>query len=151
MQPQSLLLLPRLYLALIFLVAATTKLQMHGAFTPTLAGFLHGIALQNGFSWYKPIVTQIILPHLSQIGQFVVAGELYVGFALFAGIATRVAAIVAIVLLFNYASAKGAVPWSPASNDWADIVLALIVAIGGAGPSFAFDAWLMRKPHVRYS
>ncbi len=34
---------------------------------------------------------------------------------------------IAIALLANYAAAKGLAPWSPASNDTADIVLALVV------------------------
>jgi cysteine synthase len=41
--------------------------------------------------------------------------------------------------------AKGMTPWSPASNDAADIVLAIVVGFGAAGRLWGVDAVLQQR------
>jgi hypothetical protein len=41
--------------------------------------------------------------------------------------------------------AKGMTFWSPASNDAADIVLAILVGVGAAGRVWGLDAVLKRR------
>jgi uncharacterized membrane protein YphA (DoxX/SURF4 family) len=140
-----LLLLPRFYLAMIFGVAVWAKLTAPMKFSAMLGGFLNRVVLENGYGWYQAFVRGVVLPHLSAYASLVIAGELFVAVALLFGVATRLAGVVAIVLLVNYLSAKGLPIWSPASNDAADIVLALIVVAGAAGRVFGVDRMLARR------
>lgn len=145
MIPRSWLLLPRLYLAVIFLVAVFAKLTVPVGFARVLTGFLNAVALQNASSGYKAFVQAVVLPHVGTFAALVITGELFVGLALLVGFATRAAAAVAIVLLVNYFLAKGLPPWSPASNDIADIVLSILVMVGAAGRFLGADRWLAQR------
>lgn len=116
-----------------------------GAFSTILAGFLNAVALQQGFPWYRAFVSSVVLPHASLFAALVVLAELYVATAMLLGLTTRLAGAVAILLLVNYLCAKGMTPWSPASNDSADIVLSLVVAIGAAGRTFGLDVYLSKR------
>ena len=141
-----LLVLPRVYLGVIFAVAVYGKITAPAAFTTHMTGFLNQVALQDGFPWYQAFVRGVVLPHADVFATLVIAGETFVAISLLLGVATRLGAAVAILLLLNYASGKGMLPWSPASNDWADIVLSLVVMAGAAGRTLGLDAWL----HARY-
>jgi uncharacterized membrane protein YphA (DoxX/SURF4 family) len=92
-----------------------------------LAGFLSHVAAADAFGWYDRFLTAIVIPNVRVFAILIVAGELLVAASMLSGIGTRATAVLAILLLANYACAKGMPPWSPASNDTADIVLALIV------------------------
>ena len=81
----------------------------------------------NALPAYRSFLDAVVLPHATVFATIVVVAELLVAACMLTGIATRAAAVVAIALLANYAAAKGLAPWSPASNDSADIVLALVV------------------------
>ena len=145
MLPRSLFLLPRLYLSIIFLVAVSAKLTSTGGFAPRMIGFLNATALQSAAPWYQAFVRTVVLTHASLFAGLVIAGELVVGITLLVGLATRAGAAVAIVLLFNYFSAKGLPPWSPASNDIADIVLCILVVMSAAGRYFGIDQILAQR------
>jgi uncharacterized membrane protein YphA (DoxX/SURF4 family) len=82
----------------------------------------------------------VVLPHLALVGYAIVAAELFVAVALLGGFATRIAAVVVIFLNLNYMLAKGMALWSPASNDAADVMLALVVLFTDPGRVFGFDA-----------
>ncbi|HEV3153126.1 MAG TPA: DoxX family protein [Candidatus Baltobacteraceae bacterium] len=137
--PTIALLIPRLYLGVVFGVAVLAKLQAPAGFAKSLAGFLNGVALTQGFGWYQDLVRGFILPHVGLFATLVVLGEACVAVTMLLGLFTRAGAALAIFLLLNYLSAKGMAPWSPASNDAADIVLALTVAWTNAGRSFGID------------
>ena len=141
----ALFVLPRVYLGLIFAVSVYAKLTAPGGFAPRMSGFLSQVALQNGFPWYADFVRSTVLPHAGVFSTLVIAGEVTVAISLLLGLATRAGAALAILLLLNYASAKGMLPWSPASNDWADIVLALLVIASAAGRTFGLDALLAAR------
>jgi uncharacterized membrane protein YphA (DoxX/SURF4 family) len=61
------------------------------------------------------------------------------------GLATRLSATVALVLLVNYMLAKGAWFWYPSSNDAALAAIAVSLIIGAAGRTLGLDAMLARR------
>jgi len=75
--------------------------------------------------------------------------ETAVAIALITGTATRLAAVVAMLLVTNYMFAKGLWWWNPSSNDGAFFMIALVVAICAAERTFGFDAILAKRwPNV---
>jgi len=124
--------LARVYLGISFLFSD------HGNAQPNeLAGFLK-FALKNGYGWYQNLLKSVVIPHSSTFGTLVVIAEIYVGIALLLGFTTRLASCVALFLLLNYISAKGALPWGP-GIDQSDIVLAIIILLSDAGHIFGVD------------
>ena len=93
---QWLFVLARVYLGVSFLFSD------HGNRQPNeLAGFLK-FAMKNGYSWYRSFLNAMVLPHAATFGTLIVVAEVYVGIALVLGLTTRLAALVALFLLFNY-------------------------------------------------
>jgi uncharacterized membrane protein YphA (DoxX/SURF4 family) len=145
MNPPYLLLIPRLYLGLIFTVAAVSKLTGRGDFARPLAGFVTQVGLRSGYGWYRPVLHSLVLPHVHVIATLVIIAECCVAISMLFGLATRAGAAVAIFLLLNYVATKGTPWWSPASNDIADIVLALVVLLGAAGRYGGIDLKLRER------
>jgi uncharacterized membrane protein YphA (DoxX/SURF4 family) len=141
---RKILVLPRIFLGVIFLVAAYSKFA-GGRFPNHLELFLSQM-LPSATNWYQAFARAIVLPNVSAVAILVMIGEAFVAVALILGLTTRLACALAVLLLANYMLAKGMTLWSPASNDAADIVLAIVVAIGAAGRSWGIDAVL----HKRY-
>ena len=135
----------RIYLGIIFLVAVTPKLTARPDFTPRLVGFLENVALTQGHAFYQAFIEGTVIPHAAGFATLVVAAELAAGLLLLLGAATRLAALISIVLLLNYMFAKGMWPWTPASNDGALIMIALAVLLTGAGRLLGVDAALARR------
>lgn len=136
--PSWLLTLTRIFLGCTFLFSD------HGNASPgELVGFLSEAA-KSAFPWYRPIVNALLIPHVHALGTVVVAAEVSIGTLMIIGLATRAAAIGALVLLVNYESAKGSPPWQP-GIDQSDIVLALIVLVSAAGRAYGFDAAVHRR------
>ena len=120
--------LPRLYLGLIFAIAAVSKVVAGVGFVTIFTRLLLAhVALEAGFPFYRALTAGVFLPHLPLFAGLVVVGEVYVAVAMLGGFTLRVAALVAIALLANYLCAKGVPPYAPSSNDAADIVLTLVV------------------------
>lgn len=137
------LVLLRIYLGVIFLLAAWPKLR--GNFTSGLTGFLQKVALEDGHPFYQEFVQRVVLPNVSLVAILVTWGELLVGISLVLGLMTRLAAAVALILTANYMFAKGAWFWTPSSNDAALAAIALALLIGAAGRTFGLDAFLARR------
>ena len=144
MNPAAILVLPRLFLGMIFLVAANGKLHAGANLPVVVQGFLTHM-LPNAGSAYQAFANAFVLPNISTIAALDLAGELFVGIAMVLGFATRLAALVAILLLLNYMLVKGMAFWMPASNDAADIVMAIVVGVGAAGRVWGIDAFLARR------
>ena len=107
------LVLLRIYLGVIFLVAAWPKLR--GDSAPRLVGFLEKVAL---------------LPNASLVASLVAWGELLVGLTLILGLLTRMSATVALLLVLNSMFAKGASFWQPSSgNEGAFAVIAVALSV----------------------
>jgi thiosulfate dehydrogenase [quinone] large subunit len=133
----------RVYLGVIFLLAAWPKLR--GDFTPHLVGFLEKVALEQGHPFYQGFVQRVVLPNASLVATLVTWGELLVGLTLVLGLLTRLSATVALLLMVNYLFAKGAWFWQPSSADAAFAFVALALLIGAAGRTFGLDALLARR------
>jgi len=140
---RAILVLPRLYLGAIFSLAVSAKL-FAGNFTAHMTAFLNAM-LPNASSAYQSFAQAFILPNAAVIATLVIVGETFVGIAMLVGLTTRLASAVAIVLLLNYMLAKGMTFLAPASNDAADIVLAIVVGVGAAGRFWGIDAILARR------
>jgi uncharacterized membrane protein YphA (DoxX/SURF4 family) len=109
------LVLLRIYLGVIFLLAAWPELT--GASAPSA---LPGAAL---IPW----------------------AELLVGLTLVLGLFTRLSAAVVLLLVANRMYATGAWFRDPSSNDTAFAVIALALLIGAAGRTFGLDALLAKR------
>ncbi|HZY96019.1 MAG TPA: TQO small subunit DoxD [Candidatus Cybelea sp.] len=140
---RKVLILPRIFLGIIFSVAAYSKI-VSGSFPSHLGAFLAQM-LPNASGWYQAFAHAIVIPNVTVVAVLVMVGETFVGIAMILGLTTRLAAAVAVLLLFNYMLAKGMTPWSPASNDAADIVLAIVVGFGAAGRLWGVDAVLQQR------
>lgn len=135
----------RIYLGLVFLIAVLPKIKAGSGFTAMMSGFLQHVGLSDAHPFYKPFIADVILPRAGLFAALVVAGELFVGLALVAGVVTRLAALVAMMLVVNYMSAKGAWFWHPSSNDAAFFVIALALLIGRAGRIWGVDRRLAER------
>lgn len=135
----------RVYLGVVFLVAAWPKLTAGGGYQPRMVGFLENVALDGGHGFYQVFVESVVLPNAALFTLLVVFGELCVALALITGTATRLAAGAAMFLTLNYMFAKGMWFWSPASNDAAFFFIGLALAWGAAGRSLGLDAELQRR------
>ena len=133
----------RVYLGVVFLVAALPKLKQD--FTPGLTGFVQQVGLQRGHQFYQQFLEQVVLPNAPVFAALVTGGELFVGVTLILGLLTRFSAAVGLVLVLNYMFAKGAWFWTPSSNDAAFVAIALALLIGAAGRTFGLDAFLARR------
>lgn len=143
--PRALLVLLRVYLGLVFLLAAWPKLTAEGSFQPRLEGFLRNVAIESAHGFYRGFLESVVLPNAAVFTPLIVYGELLVGLALLAGIATRLAAGMAMFFLLNYMLAKGMWFWTPASNDAAMFFIALVLMLGAAGRSFGVDRLLHER------
>jgi uncharacterized membrane protein YphA (DoxX/SURF4 family) len=136
--PAWLLVLTRLYLA------ATFLLSDHGNGAP--GEMLQLITMWSGTArlWYRPFLSNIVLPHLGLFTNLVLIGEIYVGIAMLLGFTTRLAAMVSIFMLLNYWFAKSSVTGIP-GLDTADLVLSSIVLVTAAGRVAGLDQFLYRR------
>jgi thiosulfate dehydrogenase (quinone) large subunit len=135
----------RIYLGVIFLVAAWPKLTAAGGFQGRLEGFLENVAMNNAHAFYRDFIESIILPNAALVTPLVVFGELLVAIALLAGATTRLASGIAMFFLLNYMLAKGMWFWTPASNDAPLFFIGLVVLLGSAGRSLGIDRFLQRR------
>jgi uncharacterized membrane protein YphA (DoxX/SURF4 family) len=140
--PRAILAGLRVYLGVIFLVAALRKVGVD--ISGGIVGFLN-TEKPNTYEFYRRVLEAVVLPHAAAFGLLVTYGELFAALTLLAGAATRAGAVVAVFLLANYALAKGARPWSPASNDTAMVCIAIAVFVGRAGRAFGLDYYLARR------
>ena len=137
------LVLLRIYLGVVFLIAALPKLNRD--FTPSLVGFLEEVALSKGHPFYQQLVEAILLPNAALFAWLVTWGELAVGVLLIVGLLTRLSAVGALLLAINYMWAKGAWFWTPSSNDAAFAAISLALIVGAAGRTLGLDAFLARR------
>jgi uncharacterized membrane protein YphA (DoxX/SURF4 family) len=140
--PRAILAALRVYLGVVFLVAALHKVGVD--VSPGIAGLLTSLRAQT-YGLYCGFLDAVVLPHVSTFALLVTYGELFAAVSLLAGAATRAGAVVAGFLLVNYALAKGARPWTPASNDVAMLCIAIAVFVGRAGRAFGLDYYLARR------
>jgi thiosulfate dehydrogenase [quinone] large subunit len=137
------LVLLRVYLGVVFLIAAVPKLQAD--FTPGLTAFLEQRALEQSHPFYRGFLQEVVLPNTQLFAALVTWGEFLVGVFLILGLLTRLSAAVALLLTLNYMFAKGAWPWTPSSNDAAFAAVSLALVIGAAGRTLGLDSMLAKR------
>ena len=137
------LVLLRVYLGVVFLIAAVPKVL--GDFTPGLTAFLEQRAMEQSHPFYRGFLQEVVLPNTHLIAALVTWGESLVGVLLILGLMTRLSATVALLLTLNYMFAKGAWPWTPSSNDAAFAAISLALVIGAAGRTLGLDSILARR------
>jgi thiosulfate dehydrogenase (quinone) large subunit len=125
--PGWILVVPRIFLGVIFTIAVYGKLTAQAPFKAIIGGFLTHV-LPNANPLYQSLMQAVVLPNAGLFAFLVIASELYVAIAMLLGITTRLASVVAVFMLANYMLAKGASLWTPSSNDAADIILAAVAA-----------------------
>ena len=141
---RSILVLPRLFLGVIFALAVFPKVTNAATFPQMLGGFL-GQLLPHAHPLYQAFANAVILPNLGTFAVLTTCGEVFIAVSMLFGVATRLGAAVAIFQLLNYMFAKGMALWTPSSNDAADIVLAVVVGVAAAGRVFGVDRILAEK------
>jgi uncharacterized membrane protein YphA (DoxX/SURF4 family) len=72
-------------------------------------------------------------------------GELAAALLLLTGTATRIGAMIAMLLFLNFMLAKGRMFWSPDSQDAAVFFIALVVFLSRAGRVWGVDALLAKR------
>lgn len=140
--PRAILAGLRIYVGVVFFVAAQRKVGVD--ISRGIVGFLT-TQKPDTYGFYRSFLDAVVLPHASAFGLLVTYGELFAAVSLLVGVATRAGAVVAAFLLANYALAKGARPWDPASNDVAMLCIAIAVFAGRAGRAFGVDYYLTRR------
>lgn len=140
----KLLVLPRVYLGLIFFGAAYAKLFGPEFATIQIEKFIGGYAVTHGYSWYRDFLLGFVMHHVDLFATLVTIGEWYVVIALLLGVTTRLAAGVAIFLLLNFMAAKGTTPVLK-STDLPFIVMGVVVMLGAAGRTWGVDQFLHRR------
>jgi thiosulfate dehydrogenase [quinone] large subunit len=137
------LVLLRVYLGVVFLIAAVPKLR--GDFATQLTAFLEQRAMEQSHAFYRGFLQEVVLPNTQLFAALVTWGEFLVGVLLILGLITRLSATVALLLTLNYMLAKGAWPWTPSSNDAAFAAISLALMIGAAGRTLGLDSMLARR------
>ena len=133
----------RMYLGVVFLIAAIPKLRED--FTPGLTAFVQQRAMEHSHLFYRGFLQEVVLPNAQLFAALVTWGELLVGVSLILGLMTRLSATVALLLTVNYMLAKGAWPWTPSSNDAAFAAISLALVIGAAGRTLGLDSMLAKR------
>ena len=140
-----LLVILRIHLWVILIYTDIGKLTGDAPFQAEMLDFLKRSVARGTFAPYQHFLRGIVIPHATVFSYLVMAGELVAGISLLFGIGTRLGAIIAMFLFFNYMLAKGRIFWSPDSQDAAVFFSAMVVMLGAAGRVFGVDAYLVRR------
>jgi len=87
--------------SLFFLFFGEYKLAGPGFAHGGFQGYLHDYIATSAVSFYRPVLSGIILPHAVFFGYLVGAIEMFVGICLLLGLWVRLASAVGIVFLLN--------------------------------------------------
>jgi len=143
---RSILVILRVHLGVILLITDFGKMfRGDEPFSVEMLGFLQNYALKNASAPYQSFLQSIVIPHAAAFSYLVMAGELFAGLSLLLGLGTRIGAAIAMFLFLNYMFAKGALFWSPNSQDAAVFFSALVCFLGAAGRVYGLDAYLVRR------
>ena len=141
---RALLVVLRLYLSVVFLVAAWAKVSDMEAWAARFDNVLTSPPF-NPQSFYLGFFQNVVLPNAELFAYLTAYGELLVGLALLLGLCTRLASVGAMLLLANYLFAKGLPFWISSSNDAPMFFIALVLLLGAAGRSFGLDHFLAKR------
>ena len=143
--PRALLVIPRVYVGVIFFISDLGKLTRDNPFADEMIRFLRGVTTRRASAPYLHFVQQIVIPHASLFSYLIMTGEAFAAISLLTGTLTRLGASVAGFLFLNYMLGEGRMLWSPDSEDAALIFICLILFLGRAGRVFGVDSYLAKR------
>src|SRR5260370_28376301 len=91
----------RIATSVFFLLFGEYKLAGPGFAHGGFQGYLHGYITNNAVSFYRPVLSGLILPHAVFFGYLVGAIEMFVGVCLLLGLWVRPASVLGIFFLLN--------------------------------------------------
>jgi thiosulfate dehydrogenase [quinone] large subunit len=138
----------RVYTGLFFTWNGISKITRDN-FADGMAGFLNA-QIENSFSFYRPFIESVVLPNKTMFAALVSWGELFVGLAMIAGLATRYAAAIGAILVLNFWMAKGLPLFAGTNQDIAWLVVFMVLGMVPAGKIAGLDDGLSGKlPFLR--
>jgi thiosulfate dehydrogenase [quinone] large subunit len=135
----------RIALGVFFFQAGWAKLVNGFISKNMLLTILNGWVQHVPTAWYKNFLLNIAMPHPTILSYLVVYGEILVGLALIFGVMTRLSAVAALFMNFNYQLASG---WQSGASGLVNkifIVCELVVFLAAAGRAFGIDRILHKK------
>lgn len=136
---RGLLVVLRVYLGVVFLMAAAPKLSNWDVSASL------GFFIQRSHEFYRPFLDNVVLANPGLFNVLIPYGELLVGLALVAGALTRLAGAAAMFMTLNYMLLKGAWFWNTSSNDAAFFFIGLVLVLGSAGRMMGVDQALAKR------
>jgi thiosulfate dehydrogenase (quinone) large subunit len=140
----------RIATSVFFLLFGEYKLAGPGFAHGGFQGYLHDYIASSAVSFYRPVLSGLILPHAVFFGYLVGVIEMFVGVCLLLGLWVRTASVVGIFFLLNLTLAAW---WDPghgvpvwryfgARLDTLLLLLLLIVFFAAdAGKAWGLDGW----------
>jgi thiosulfate dehydrogenase [quinone] large subunit len=134
----------RLFTGWVFLWESMSKLTGGFVEHDKLAGLISGWMKEGKPYWfYTPFLRDLVLPHASLFSWLVIGGELVVGAAMLAGLFTRAASLLGLVLVLNFLLARGDSVGPNATAPMLAILLTLTLT--HTGRTLGLDAALRGK------
>jgi thiosulfate dehydrogenase [quinone] large subunit len=131
----------RLFCGWIFLNGGLAKLAGGWLVRPELTTTLLGWMREGRpYSFYVPFLRSVVLPHAHGFAYLVSFGELLVGAALLAGLLSRLAAFVGLMLVGNFLLARG--DGIGINGTMPMVVMTVTLMLTGAGRSLGLDTAL---------
>jgi uncharacterized membrane protein YphA (DoxX/SURF4 family) len=140
----------RIATAIFFLLFGEYKLASpafaHGGFQ----GYLRGFIANGAVSFYRPILSYLVLPHAVFVGYVVGMVEIFIGMSLLLGVWVRPASVIGVLYLLNLTLATW---WEPghgvpvwryfgAELDHLPLLLLFIIFFAAdAGKVWGIDSW----------
>ncbi len=130
----------RVYTGVFFLYYGFGKIQ-RGNFSEGMAGFINS-QLENSFGFMRAFLESVVLTNTGFFGFVVPWGELLIGLALVAGLATRYAAVAGAIMVAAFWFTKGQGPLDAQNHDAIWFVIFVVLAAVHAGRLHSVDAIL---------
>lgn len=143
--PANILLIPRVFLAALFITRGWDKVARDESRTPFdqgMVGFLN--SQQFTHDWYRAFLEQIVLPNPGLFGFLVSWGELLVGIALLFGVLLPVAAFIGAFMALNYTFAFGR-PITLPGFEALIVYCSACLILARSGRDWGIDYWLHRR------
>jgi thiosulfate dehydrogenase [quinone] large subunit len=134
----------RLYAGWVYLVASLSKMAGGWLSQPTLRSIVEGwLAGGKPYGFYAPFLQKVVIPHATLFTVLVVIGELLVGIGLLAGVLTRAAAVLGILLTLNFLLGRGDGAGANSTSPFIAVLLTLVLT--RPGRVLGLDAALEHK------
>jgi thiosulfate dehydrogenase [quinone] large subunit len=130
----------RVYTGVFFTYYGFGKIS-RGGFADSMEGDLNGW-LESSYGFMRPFLESVVIPNKAIFGVMVSWGELMIGLALIAGLATRYASIAGAVMVASFWFAKGQGFISAQNHDAVWFMIFIVLATIHAGRIHSLDAKL---------